>query len=187
MKLSGLPRKLDYDDYAGIPPDRNRYEILDGELLVTPAPSPLHQWVSGELYVVLARYFHDRSLGRVFYAPIDVILTRHDVLQPDLIVVADAAGISKRGIEVPPLLAVEILSPRTAKRDRGTKARRYAELGVPHYWIVDPACRQLECFRESGSGYELIVRGAGDVSVTHPDWEGLTLDLAALWRGCAGL
>ena len=126
-----LKRRLDYEDYAGIPPDRNRYEIIDGQLFVTPAPSPIHQRVSRRLQRTLEDYFHGRGLGEVFNAPIDLILTFHDVVQPDL-VVATPAQVSARGIEGVPLLVVEILSPSTAKQDRTVKAKLYAALGVVH-------------------------------------------------------
>ncbi len=75
-----LKRKLDYDDYAGIPSDRNRYEIMDGDLFVAPAPSPVHQRVSRRLRRILEDYFHGLQLGEVFNAPIDVILGQHDVV-----------------------------------------------------------------------------------------------------------
>ena len=124
--------KLDDEDYAGIPPDRNRYDIIDGNLFVTPAPSPVHQRVSRRLQRMLEDYFHARGLGEVFNAPIDLILTPHDVVQPDL-VVATAGQVSARGIEGAPLLVVEILSPSTASQDRTVKAQRYAALGAVHY------------------------------------------------------
>lgn len=97
--ITGLKVKLDYDDYAQIPPDRNRYEILEGELYVTPAPSPLHQRVSKRLQRMLEAYFETRGLGEVFNAPVDLILTHHDVVQPDLVVVTDPGQVSARGIE----------------------------------------------------------------------------------------
>ena len=79
-----LKRKLDYDDYLRLPDDGKRYEILDGELYVTPAPSPLHQRVSKRLQRKREDYFEARGLGEVFNAPIDMILGRHDVAQPDI-------------------------------------------------------------------------------------------------------
>ena len=179
---TGLERKLDYDDYAGIPPDRNRYEILEGELYVTPAPSPLHQRVSKRLQRMLEAYFETPGLGEVFNAPIDLILTRHDVVQPDLVVVTDPAQVSPRGIEGVPTLVVEVLSPSTRGQERTVKARRYAALGIRHYWIVDPEARRLECYRAEGDAYALVLHADGDVSPAHPDWPGLTLTLADLWR-----
>src|SRR5262245_61435976 len=108
-------RKLVYDDLLDTPADGKRYELIEGDLFVNPSPNPIHQRVSRRLERQLEDYFHGRSIGEVFYAPIDVILTPGDVFVPDLIVVADPSHISKRGIEKPPLLAVEILSPSTKR------------------------------------------------------------------------
>ncbi len=179
---SELKRKLDYSDYVAAPDDGKRYELVQGDLFVTPSPSPLHQRVSRRLMRQLEDYFHRRALGEVFDAPIDLILTNHDVLVPDLLVVSEPKHITKRGIEGPPLLIVEILSPSTRKQDRGVKARRYAELGVEHYWIVDPEKRCLECHRRAGRRFRPLHQAEGDTTLTHPDWDGLAIDLAALWR-----
>src|SRR3990172_9661557 len=171
----GLKQKLDYSDYACIPPDGKRYEILEGELYVSPAPSPLHQRASKRFQRQIEAYFEARGLGEVFDAPIDVILTLHDVVQPDLVVVTDPAQISRRGIEGAPALVVEVLSPTTRDHDRTTKARRYAALGVRHYWVLDPEGSRLDCYRLEGGEYVLAARAEGDQSLTHPDWPGLTL------------
>lgn len=179
---TGLKQKLDYSDYAGIPPDGKRYEILDGDLCVTPAPSPRHQWISKKLQRMLEAYFEARSLGKVFNAPIDVILTLQDVVQPDLVVVTDDRQISERGIEGAPTLVVEILSPSTRDRDRGVKARRYAALGIRHYWLVDSEASRFECYSLEASAYVPVVQAEGEVTLSHPDWPGLTLDLKDLWR-----
>jgi len=178
----GLKRKLDYSDIVAAPADGNRYELVRGELLVNPAPSPMHQRISRRLERQLEDYFHERAIGEVFDAPLDVILTPHDVFEPDLLVVADPAHISKRGIEKPPLLVVEILSPSTRNVDRGIKSTRYAELGVRHYWIVDPDEQRLECFRLAAGEFALVIEAKGDTTLRHPDWDGLVVDLGVLWR-----
>jgi Uma2 family endonuclease len=178
--IAGLKDKLDYGDYAGIPPDRSRYEIMDGDLYVTPAPGPAHQRMVKRLYEKLAAYFEGRGLGEVFFAPIDLILTNHDVVQPDLVVVSDPTQVSQRGIEGIPHLVVEIVSPSTRNQDRAIKSRRYAELGIPHYWIGDPATRGLQCYRLDRRQYALVVQGEGDATVQHPDFPGLTLDLSVV-------
>lgn len=180
--IRGLKQRLDYTDYAQIPPDGKRWELLDGDPYVTPAPSPAHQRVSKLLQRQLEAHFEARGLGEVFDAPIDVILTPHDVVQPDLVVVTDRAQISERGIEGPPALVVEVLSPSTETHDRTVKARRCAALGVRHYWVVDPAARRLECYRERAGEYALVVQSEGNERVTHEDWPGRTLSLADLWR-----
>jgi len=179
---SELKRKLDYSDLQVTPDDGKRYELVDGELFVTPSPTPRHQRISKRLEVLLMKYFEGRSIGEVFHAPIDLILTNQDVVVPDILVVSDPSHISKRGIEKPPLLVVEILSPSTRRRDRGLKAQRYAELRVQHYWIVDPAKKRIECHRLAGGVFRRVVEAEGDATLVHPDWDGLAVDLGALWR-----
>jgi len=179
---SELKRKLDYSDLQVTPDDGRRYELVEGNLFVTPSPSPLHQWVSKRLQRQLEDYFEARPGGGVYDAPVDLILTAHDALVPDLVVVADASGVTRRGIEKPPLLVVEVLSPSTRHMDLTTKARRYAELGVAHYWTVDPEARLLRCHRLAGGQFRFVVEAAGDATLAHPDWDGLTIDLAPLWR-----
>src|SRR5262245_2156006 len=177
----GVKQILDYDDYAAIPPDGKRYELLEGDVYVTPAPSPRHQWSSKKLQRQLEEYFETRALGQVFNAPIDVILTPHDVVQPDLVVVANPGQISARGIEGSPLLLVEVLSPSTVAYDRATKSRRYAALEVPHLWFLDPVDRRLECFRLEVGQWRLALEGSHDQVIEHPDWPGLRLRLGDLW------
>jgi len=118
----------------------------------------------------------------VFNAPIDLILTDHDIMFPDLVVVSHSELVTRRGIEGPPLLIVEILSPSTRKHDRGVKFQRYAELGVEHYWIVDPDARRVECHRLQDGAFRPVGEREGDTTLTHPAWDGLEVDLAALWR-----
>jgi Uma2 family endonuclease len=177
---TGLKSKLDYGDYCAIPPDGKRYELIDGEVHVTPAPSPLHQRAVFRLAQALQGYF--RSPAEVFIAPIDVILTPYDVVQPDLVVVANPSQISGRGIEGPPLLVIEVLSPATTVYDRTTKSQRYAALGVLHYWIVDPETRAVECFRRREAAYHPVGSFGPDDTLTHPDFPGLSLAPATLWR-----
>src|SRR5215472_776969 len=104
---------LTYKDYEALPADGRRYELHDGELLVTPAPAPKHQRVSGRLYRILQAHVETRRLGEVLYSPLDVILSDTSVLQPDLVFLDGSrqSAISERGIEGPPSLVVEILSP----------------------------------------------------------------------------
>jgi Uma2 family endonuclease len=181
MMSPAPPRKLDYADYAAIPDDGKRYEVLEGSLFVTPAPSSGHQHASKRLFRQLEDYFEARALGEAFFAPMDVILGPHDIVQPDL-VVARPEQVSERGIEGAPLLVVEVLSPSTREHDRKRKAARYAALGVAHCWIVDPEARSLECYRTERGWCVLAARGAGADVVTHPDWPGLRIELASLWR-----
>jgi len=178
----GLRQKLDYSDLAHTPDDNRRYELLDGALFVSPSPRPLHQRVSKRLQRQLEAYFEDRGLGEVFDAPVDVILTTHDVVVPDLVVVTTPAQVTERAIEGAPALIVEVLSPSTRMRDRKLKAGRYTVLGVTHYWIVDPVRRTIECYRLTKARYAPIAAASSPHRLTHSDWPDLTIDLAAIWR-----
>lgn len=102
------------------------------------------------------------------------------MFEPDVLVVTDASQITHRAIEGPPELVVEISSPTTRRRDRTLKMARYAALGIPHYWLVDPDARRLECYRLENASYTLVVAADGDATLTHPDWPGLTVTLADL-------
>jgi Uma2 family endonuclease len=116
---------LTYEDYVLLPNDGKRYEILHGELTVTPASSTKHQTASGNLLVLLSHYIKERDLGKLFHAPIDLILEFTSVLQPDLLFVSKARHhiVTERAIEGVPDLVVEILSPTTSRTDRVTRPR----------------------------------------------------------------
>jgi Uma2 family endonuclease len=177
---TGIKTRLDYDDYCAIPPDGKRYELIDGKVHVTPAPSPLHQRIVLRLARTLSDHF--TAPAEVFVSPIDVILTPHDVVQPDVVLVTNPSQVSKRGIEGAPLLVVEVLSPTTTAYDRSTKAQRYAALGVPHFWIVDPESRTVECFKGGRATYINVASFGSEETLTHPDFPGLSLSLTVLWR-----
>jgi Uma2 family endonuclease len=171
------------DDIWDTPEDGNRYEVIDGELYVTPPPIPDHQSASMTLSGYIWQYVRPRKLGRVYTAPIGVVLDEESGLQPDLVFLAAERLelVSRRGIEGAPDLVVEILSPSTRARDRGLKMRRYAAAGVGRYWIVDPRKRSLEAYVLSEGGYELSGE-YGPGSVFRPDlFPGLEIPIDELW------
>lgn len=174
---------LTYDDYVLLPNDRNRYEILEGELSVTPAPSTKHQTVLGNLFIVVARHVNQHNLGRVFFAPVDLILEPTSVLQPDLLFVSSARRhlITERAIEGAPDLVVENLSPATSRTDRVTKAQIYARHGVPAYWIVDPDEETVEVYLLEAGGYRLAATLRGDTPQPLPPFQSLSLIPRALF------
>jgi Uma2 family endonuclease len=164
------------DDIWDTPDDGKRYEVIDGELYVTPPPVPEHQGASGTLFGYLWQYVRLRKLGRVYSAPIGVVLDEESGLQPDLVYIAAERLdlISGRGIEGAPDLVVEILSPSTRARDRGIKPRHSAAAGVGRYWIVDPGTRSLEAYLLSGQ--------YGPGSVFRPElFPGLEIPIDDLW------
>jgi Uma2 family endonuclease len=170
---------LTYEDYAALPEDGNRYELFDGELVVSPAPRPRHQGVSIKLAARLLGHIEAQALT----APIDVILSPTTVLQPDVVFVAAThrAIITERAIEGPPDLVVEILSAGTARRDRGAKAELYARFGIPHYWVLDPKAQTFEALLLDGRSYRMVASAEGTDRIAAPPFTDLLLDLASIW------
>jgi Uma2 family endonuclease len=174
---------LTYADYAALPDDGKRYEILDGELFVTPSPSSQHQIILANLVEVLGGYVRQHRIGKVLFAPLDVIFADSSIAQPDAIYL-DAASmplISRRGIEGGPPLVVEVLSPSTTRTDRSVKFSLYARYGVEFYWIVDPDARVLEAYRRAGEGYVLAMTASGTKPCGPPPFEDLGLIVDDLW------
>ena len=174
---------LTYKDYDALPADGRRYELHEGELSVTPAPSPRHQEVSLNLGVVLHNYVKTRSLGKVLAAPIDCILSDTTIVQPDIVYIETArlGAISARGIEGAPTLVVEILSPSTAQIDRNVKFQLYVRHGVPYYWIVDHDARSIEAYRLVEGMYQIAGRLAGSEAVSLPPFPDLALVPSSIW------
>ena len=137
-------RKFTYADYL-IAPDDARYELLDGELIMVPAPNRLHQSASLNLSMDLGFIAWRTAIGYIFAAPFDVILSDTDVVQPDVMFVSNARAhiITDDNIRGAPDLVVEILSPSTAERDRTFKRVLYARHGVKEYWMVDTDLRLI--------------------------------------------
>lgn len=181
MTVRSPSGKWTYDEYAAIPPDLLRHEIIDGEHCVNPAPNVYHQRVSGRLYVELFRRVDEAGSGEVYAAPIDVQLSEHDIVQPDLVVILD----ENRDIVKPsriigtPDLVVEILSPGTRHHDTTRKKERYHVAGVPEYWIVDPDAQTIEQHRLSGDAYQLL--GTERQTIVWSGCPGVTIDLIKVW------
>jgi Uma2 family endonuclease len=145
-----------YWEFARLPSaGSTRHEVIDGELAVTPAPTAWHQIVLGRLVGRLGNFIEDHDLGILFPGPIDVLFGEGDYLEPDLAFVRRDRSdlVSERGLEGPPDLIVEIVSPSTEHRDRGIKLERYRHFGVPEYWIVDAGAKSIEVWR-LGEGAE---------------------------------
>jgi Uma2 family endonuclease len=161
-----ISKRWSWRDLQLMPDDGLTYEVIDGELYVTPAPSPFHQTVSKRLQLELMLQLERTGRGIVFDAPIDLLFSAERSVQPDLLVLAPEKRpwITGRAIETAPDLVIEILSPSTASRDASIKARLYASEGVREYWIVDPAERTIAVLALAPDGFELRARyGPGDV------------------------
>ena len=181
--MAGPRVVLTYADYAALPADGRRYEIHDGELSVTPAPGTRHQRAIGRLFVVLHTFVTNEGRGEVFVAPTDVILSDTTIVQPDIVWVGpDRIGmISARGIEGPPTLAVEIVSPSTGAIDRHTKLQLYARHDIPWYWLVDPGAATLEVYGLVAGSNALRAQATGDTPLSAEPFPDLALPLASIF------
>jgi Uma2 family endonuclease len=148
---------LSYEDLLEMPDDRNRYEIIDGQLQTTPAPTPDHQRVVLNLGGTLNVHARTNGLGTVFVAPCDVFLSDFNVVEPDIFFVAASRDelIETRLIRGAPNLVIEVLSPSTSRRDRMGKRQLYAQFGVDDYWIINPVSRTMEIYILENGAYEL--------------------------------
>ncbi len=175
---------LTYEDYLDLPDDGKRYEILEGELAVTPAPNVSHQWTLFKLGLILGSHVEEHELGTVLCAPCDVLLSEISVVQPDLLFVAREREsiVEHQYVKGPPDLVVEILSPGTAHRDQGAKRQLYAQHGVPYYWLIEPVNRELLVFQLDAGDYRQVAAARGNETLVAPPFPNLTIPLARLWR-----
>jgi Uma2 family endonuclease len=174
---------LTYEDYACLPEDGNRYEVIAGTIETTPTPSPRHQDISGNLQFKLKEAL--ASKGKILAAPCDLILGEHDIVQPDLIYVSAEKKhiIGKQNIQGVPDLLIEILSPSTRRRDVLIKSRLYAKHGVPHYWIVDPDLNRIETFALNDDVYALTRTFNAPETMTPEGFPELVLPLDYIFLG----
>ena len=166
-----------YDDYLTLPDDGKRYEIIEGELYMTPAPITLHQLVSGRLFRIIDDFVRKYDLGQALYAPVDVVLSMTDVVEPDIVFVAKERFhiIAKKNIVAAPDLVIEILSESSANTDRTTKKALYEKYGVKEYWIVDPDEQTVELFVRKENEFSRVGVFAGNQTVESQLLEGLKI------------
>jgi len=147
-----------YDDYAALPDDGNRYEIVEGVLYMSPAPSIDHQKIVGRIFYYLFTYIELAGLGTVLSSPVDVALSRPNIFRPDVLVVLNAGQekLQETKIVGAPDLVVEVASPGSSISDRNRKYRIYAKTGVKEYWIVDPGTRTIEVLVLEGDDYHSL-------------------------------
>ena len=155
-----------YDDLVRLPDDGKRYEILDGDLVVSPSPTRTHQVALERIAHVFRRRLLERGIAHVFVVPLDTILSPQRVVVPDMTVVRRERQeiIKERGLEGPPDLAIEVMSSRPSL-DRVRKFRLYAKTGIAEYWLVDPIGKTIEVYVLDDGDYHLIgYYGDGEVA-----------------------
>jgi Uma2 family endonuclease len=170
MEITSKSVRLTVDELRRLPDDGLRHELIDGEHYVSPAPRTKHQRISGQIFGLMFLYLRQHPLGKVYYAPLDVVFSDGDCVEPDLLYVSrerETRQMTEDYLEGAPDLVVEILSPSTKHVDRGVKHRLYERFRVPEYWIIDPENEVVKVYRSNEDGLllslELSRRGGTSV------------------------
>jgi Uma2 family endonuclease len=187
---SSEPRddRLTYDDFVLFPDDGMRHEIIDGEHYVTPSPNLRHQELLGRLFVDIELFLRQHpGVGRVFLSPLDVVFTKWDVVEPDLLFVTSNQNeiLTAQNVQGSPALVIEILSSGTRRVDEKVKLRLFDRGGVLEYWLVDPDTESVVVFRRQPDGSFPKVgqlTGDGHDVLTTPLIAGMAIPLAELFR-----
>jgi Uma2 family endonuclease len=178
-------RRLTYDDFLLFPDDGRRHEIIDGEHYVTPSPNTRHQLLVGRLHFEIESFLRAHpGTGQVFVAPFDVLFTKWDVVEPDLLfIAADQNGVlTDKNVQGAPALVIEILSPATRKTDEHAKRALFDRGGVREYWMVDPDTAAVRVCRRHGDGsFQLGAELNRKNVLTTPQLSGLEIRLADLF------
>jgi Uma2 family endonuclease len=179
--LEKQAKRWTYEEYYKLEDDQ-RYEIINGDLLMAPAPDTWHQDWLNKLNILIALHLRKKNLGRHFIAPVDVVLNKRNTVQPDLVFVAanNLGIIQRRAIFGTPDLLVEFVSPSSVRRDRHDKMKLYARFGVKEYWIGDPANQSLEVFTLKEGRYELLCMAEVKGRVHSAVLTGLEFDLSEI-------
>lgn len=175
--------RLTYRDYAILDDDK-RYELIEGELYMTPSPTSYHQSVLLNLLDFFRAYIRKKRSGAVFCAPLDVVLTPGDVVQPDILFISNENKgiITEKNIQGAPDLAVEILSPGSLERDRIVKKYLYEKHGVKEYWIVEPVGKFIEVLTLKENRFEFVGTFFFDDVLTSPLLKGLKIPLKEVFK-----
>ena len=182
MAIPNPSIKFTYEAYLNAPEDK-RYELLDGELVPIPTPGERYQSISILLGSKLFQFASEHSLGRVYLAPFDVVLSEVDVVQPDLLFVSNERGhiITPANIQGAPDLVVEILSPSTAERDRTFKHTLYAKHGVNEYWMVDTTAKDITVLLLGKHGYKVVDTYSAGETLISTTLQGFRLHIGDLF------
>ncbi|MBA3961829.1 MAG: Uma2 family endonuclease [Chthoniobacterales bacterium] len=142
-------RRCTVEDYRRLPADDWRYQLIDGEIVLSPSPSFFHQRILMNIIELLAPYVKKKNLGTVMFAPLDFYLDDHNVYQPDIFFVSRAREkiIEEDGLHGAPDFVVEVLSPHNARYDLTSKRAGYARSGVEELWLIAPKAKTIDVFR----------------------------------------
>ncbi|MEP6956985.1 MAG: Uma2 family endonuclease [Chthoniobacterales bacterium] len=156
---------LTVENYKILPETGPRYQLIEGDLYMAPAPNRYHQVISRNLEYILLKYLEANPIGDLYHAPFDVYLDQYNVFQPDICVVMNdrLSILTDAGAEGAPDFVVEILSPKTARLDRDNKRRVYATAGVRELWIIAPEIKRIDVYLlQQDASTPAVVHGATD-------------------------
>jgi len=185
--MSRPQKKLTSAELLLLPDDGKRHELIDGVHYVTPSPRIPHQVLVGRIFVAISNFLTGHQhLGRVFLSPVDVVMSEHNLVVPDLLFVArdQRSILTEANVQGVPALVVEVLSPSTRRRDESIKKRLFDQKGVREYWLVDPKNCRVSICRRSGDGSFPIVStlsAAADEQIETPLLPGFELSLSELF------
>lgn len=171
-------KKYTYEDYCKIS-DEKRYELIDGELLMTPSQITNHQRISRRLEFILEKFITENKLGELFYAPYDVYFDNANVVQPDILFISKDRLhiIGEKNVQGAPDLVIEIISENSAYRDMVLKKKLYAKFGVKEYWIVIPEGEEIEIYTLKDNIYQLYKAYCKDGTLESSMLKGLKIGL----------
>ena len=181
------PKNLDvftYEDYLQLPDNGKRYEIIAGELYMSPAPNLGHQRTVGRFHLAIGNYLEKNQIGEVFTAPTDIILSDIDIFQPDIVFVSKEKfdRLTRENVQGAPDLVIEVLSPYTEKRDRTAKLKAYSKYGVLEYLMAGEENETLEAWRRKGKKLVFYALLDKTHTFTTPLLPGLEIPLKKIFR-----
>lgn len=186
MAVDPISRRLSYEDYLLFPEDGLRHELIGGEHFVAPSPSRKHQRTVLRVGSLFESFLEANPYGEILLAPFDVVLTAHDVVQPDLLFISsERADIcTEQGTGGAPDLVIEVLSPRTRKMDQTLKLDLYEREGVREYWLLDPDRKTARVYRRGGERFVPLpdLSAAAGALLETPLVPGLVIPLAKIFR-----
>ena len=179
--------KLTYDDFVQFPDDGLRHELIDGEHYVTPSPNTRHQAISLQLTLLIGNWLDRNPIGRLFYAPFDVVFSKFDVVEPDLLYLSNeraSDALTPLHVHGVPELVIEIGSPGTRKRDETIKRRLYERAGVEEYWVVDTEIDTIRVYRREAKTFARVVELSSEARdvLTTSLLPGLEIPLSRVFR-----
>ncbi len=178
-----LKEKHTVKDYEALP-EGSPYQLIEGELVLSPASSPWHQEVLKKIFIKFFEAVEKKGRGKVLFSPVDVYLDEENAFQPDLVVLLKESRdrLTEKGIEGAPDVVVEVLSPSTAYYDLRKKKEVYERKGVKEYWIVDPEMEEVEVYINEGGNFRLFSRARIKGKVKSSLIKDLEIDLSELFK-----